>query len=74
MTTEQVATYTGLPQSTIRHWLWKRQFPASFPAPTRLGRRLLWDRRAVEKWVDGKLAEAQDEFNNKGEDARPSAP
>nr|WP_224112664.1 helix-turn-helix domain-containing protein [Mycobacterium avium] len=47
LTAAQVSELTGLPQATLRYWRHANQGPASF----RLGRRIMYRREVVERWI-----------------------
>lgn len=47
MTTAEVAELTRAPQSTVRYWRFCSTGPSSF----RVGRRVLYRRQAVERWL-----------------------
>jgi len=47
LTAAQVSELTGLPQATLRYWRHANQGPASF----RLGRRIMYRREEVMRWI-----------------------
>jgi excisionase family DNA binding protein len=48
MTTAEVADMTRSPESTVRYWRHRRTGPTSF----RLGRRVLYRRSDVDRWIN----------------------
>ena len=46
---EDLAHYIGLAPQTIKNQLYAGRFPIP---PTRLGRKLLWDKKLVDKFLD----------------------
>ena len=57
LTTAQVSALTGLSPATLRYWRHANEGPASF----RLGKRVLYRREAVERWI-----EAQEKATTRG--------
>lgn len=47
LTTEQLSELTGIPQPTLRYYRHANQGPASF----RLGRRIVYRREEVMRWI-----------------------
>lgn len=47
MTTEEVAASTRTPAATLRYWRWRGIGPRSY----KLGRRVVYDRNDVERWI-----------------------
>jgi predicted DNA-binding transcriptional regulator AlpA len=47
LSTNQVAQETGIPPATLRYWRHADQGPASFT----LGRRVVYRRTEVERWI-----------------------
>lgn len=48
LTTAEVAAMSRAPVETVRYWRWRGEGPPSF----KVGRRVLYDRAAVERWLD----------------------
>lgn len=53
MTTAEVATYLRTPEATLRYWRHRREGPKSF----RLGRRVMYQRQDVDRWVVEQMEE-----------------
>jgi predicted DNA-binding transcriptional regulator AlpA len=49
LSTKELADYIGLAQQTIKNQYYDGRFP--IPA-TRLGRKLLWDKKIVDRFLD----------------------
>lgn len=48
MTTAEVGSMSRTPVETLRYWRWRGEGPASF----KVGRRVMYDRAEVERWLD----------------------
>jgi predicted DNA-binding transcriptional regulator AlpA len=67
----EVSAVTRIPESTLRYWEWADKAPEGFPAPIRLGRRVVYERAAIEKWLDAQIAAAQSGRGDKVEAGSP---
>lgn len=54
----QVFEMTGTPVETLRYWRWRRK--GEGPKSFKLGRRVLYDRRDVEAWIEAARAARQE--------------
>ena len=62
----QVEAWTGLSRSTI----YARIKSGTFPAPIALGGRAVgWDSRAIEQWIDERVAAGEAEWRARRSDA-----
>lgn len=48
MTTAEVGSMSRTPVETLRYWRWRGEGPRSF----KVGRRVMYDRGEVERWLD----------------------
>lgn len=60
LTVRQVSGLIGIPEATLRYWRHANQGPASFA----LGRRVLYRRSEVERWIS-----TQEQATRRGGDA-----
>jgi len=49
LSVKELSQYIGLAPQTIKNQLYAGRFPIP---PTRLGRKLLWDKKLVDKFLD----------------------
>jgi hypothetical protein len=57
---EDVAEEFLIPVSTLRYWNWSGRAPEGFPPAVKLGRRIAYERVAVEAFVQQRVAEAEE--------------
>ncbi|MDY7223988.1 helix-turn-helix domain-containing protein [Halalkalibacterium halodurans] len=53
MTIDEVATYLGVSQSTVRRWMEHQGLPA---LKLQLGGRLLFKRELIDRWLEKKMS------------------
>jgi predicted DNA-binding transcriptional regulator AlpA len=56
---DMAAAYLGISERMLDHL----RSRADFPVPVRIGRRMLWDRKALDAFVDSLAAPAQDPWD-----------
>lgn len=54
-----VTKFIGVPRSTINYWSYTDRWPEGFPRPIKVGKRLFYERAALERWLRSKLDDAQ---------------
>lgn len=52
--TKAVADWTGLPEETLRYFRHRNEGPASW----KIGRRVVYDREDVQRWLDEQRAKS----------------
>jgi predicted DNA-binding transcriptional regulator AlpA len=67
LTVRETANAVGVLESTIRFWDYNAAGPVDFPSPVRIGRRVLYERAAIEAWVRQQIAKAKAEADARRE-------
>ena len=54
--TGEASRRTSIAEDTLRYWRWSGNYPEGFPPAIKLGRRVMFESAAIEKWLEDHIA------------------